>query len=98
MMYRNRGYYGAQLGFYLEHFPRGQFLILNYPYLRRDPHAFMADIFQFLDIDPDIQLDMSQTYNVFSGRTLDTVSEELQQTIRDTYQSDQKLLEEILPG
>lgn len=50
-VYRQRGYYHAQLSPYFELFPRQQIKIFLYEDWRSKPQALMRDLFQFLEVD-----------------------------------------------
>ncbi|MCH2045471.1 MAG: sulfotransferase [Saprospiraceae bacterium] len=61
------GFYHSHMKKYYDIFPAEQIKVMLYEDLRKDPMAFMREIFEFLEVDPDIDLDMSVQYNV-SGK------------------------------
>lgn len=58
---QSRGYYFAQLGRYLEHFPRENLLVLIYEDIKRDAQKVVSDCLEFLDIDSQFVPDALST-------------------------------------
>lgn len=58
--YRHRGFYGAQLTRWLEHFPREQLLILFYEDWRARPADVLAQVWRHLDLTPSVQLEVTE--------------------------------------
>ncbi len=52
--YLARGHYAEQLLRWFAHFPRSQFLIINFEDVASDPEAVYRQTLEFLDIDPDV--------------------------------------------
>ncbi|HEX2526050.1 MAG TPA: sulfotransferase [Geminicoccus sp.] len=63
-LYLDRGWYGRQLAPYFANFPRHQVHVVLYEDLRRDPAACLHEIFTFLQLDPDVPVDMREQHNV----------------------------------
>jgi hypothetical protein len=61
--YRRMGFYAEQLARYYRHFSREQLRVYRYEALRDDPERLIADIFEFLGVDPDFTPDMSVRHN-----------------------------------
>ena len=59
-----RGFYAAQLQRYLDLFPRQQLSIHLYDDFVASPPRVMRALFEFLEVDPTFQVDMSLKYNV----------------------------------
>lgn len=57
------GFYGAQLQEYFEAFPSGQIRCFLYEDLIENPAAFMADLYDFIGVDPTFETDMTRRYN-----------------------------------
>lgn len=53
--YREMGYYGRELAFWMEHFSREQFRIYLYDDFKGDPLAVVRDAFSFLEVDPEFK-------------------------------------------
>jgi hypothetical protein len=53
------GLYAAQVQRFLDHFPRHQLRIYWYEEAWRDPPQLLRDLFQFLEVDPAFQPDLS---------------------------------------
>jgi hypothetical protein len=58
------GRYAMHLKRYLEIFPREQIRMYLYEDYSRDASAVVADIFEFLGVDPSVRVDVSQRHNV----------------------------------
>jgi hypothetical protein len=63
-LYMDRGFYSRQLKPYLELFERRQIHVILYEDLRHDPKGCLREIFAFLQVDPDIEVDTGQHHNV----------------------------------
>ena len=61
--YFDRGLYLARTKRFLTESPRERFLFLLYDDLVKDPRGFLAQIFRFMDIDPDFLPDLSKRHN-----------------------------------
>ncbi|MEZ0276217.1 MAG: sulfotransferase domain-containing protein, partial [Roseimicrobium sp.] len=55
-MYCRSSMYDVQLGNYLKHFPREQFMVLTLGEWKSDPAHRQREIFQFLEIDPSVHV------------------------------------------
>lgn len=62
--YGRQGFYGEQLKRYYSLFPREQILVLLYDDLLADAQGFMRKIFEFLEVDPAFEPDLSERFNV----------------------------------
>ena len=62
--YRDRGFYARDLERYFARFPPEQILVRLHDELDRDPHAVLADIFDFLGVDADFRPDVRARHNV----------------------------------
>lgn len=62
--YTERGFYGKFLTRYFEHFPKEQIKVFLYEDLVDDPKTVVRDCFEFLGVDPDVQIDTSKKHNV----------------------------------
>lgn len=62
--YRQRGLYYEQLKRYFELFDRSQIKVYTYEELQEKPDFIVKDIFSFIGVEPDFQVDMSSKYNV----------------------------------
>jgi hypothetical protein len=62
--YRQKGFYYQQLSHYLEFFDRRQFWICLYDDFLENPAEVFADLFNFLDIDSEFEVDVRQKLNV----------------------------------
>jgi len=61
------GLYATQVRRYIERFGRDHVLLLLYEDFRRDPRSHIERIFRFIDVDADVLIDTSGSYNL-SGR------------------------------
>ena len=55
LYYKTNGFYGRQLRVWYDLFPRDQIKVCLYEDWCRTPHAMLADVFQFLKVNPDFQ-------------------------------------------
>jgi sulfotransferase family protein len=62
--YRSKGWYHRQLVRWLELFPREQVMINLYEDLRSDPAGLLREIFHFIGVEPDFQINCETRYNV----------------------------------
>jgi hypothetical protein len=62
--YRAKGWYYRQLAPWLDLFPREQIMINLYEDLRSDPARLLGDIFRFIGVDPDYQINWETKYNL----------------------------------
>lgn len=62
--YVDLGYYAEQLGRYLERFPSERLKVILYEDLVRDPAAVAREVWAFLGVDPDIELQDPSAQNV----------------------------------
>jgi Sulfotransferase family len=62
--YRQNGFYAANLRPYFDLFERQQIRVYLYEEWNKQPSAVLADIFQFLQVDPSFQPDLTQRHNV----------------------------------
>lgn len=76
--YRQNGFYAANLQPYFDLFDRQQIRVYLYEEWNKQPSAVLADIFQFLQVDPSFQPDLTQRYNV----SLVPRSQQLQQLLQ----------------
>lgn len=58
------GRYGKQLAPYFQVFPREQIKVITTEELRSDAERTMRDLFAWLGLDPDVQIDPSQQRNI----------------------------------
>jgi hypothetical protein len=58
--YKEMGYYGRELAFWMEHFPREQFRIYIYDDFRENPLAVVRDAFTFLQVDPAFEPELAR--------------------------------------
>jgi hypothetical protein len=65
--YQRLGYYHDQLQRYFALFPRQQIAVYTYDEFAADPRHVLQRIFQFLEVDPSFEADVSLRYNI-SGR------------------------------
>lgn len=56
----NRGFYSQQLQPFYQHFPADNIKILFFEDLVKDSQAFLTDLFQFVDVNPNFLPDTSQ--------------------------------------
>jgi hypothetical protein len=61
--YRDLGFYGRQLGRYLDRFPRERVLVHLYEDLQEAPEATLRRTFEFLGVDPDFSPDLTARPN-----------------------------------
>lgn len=62
--YQALGFYDRQLSRYWEYFSRSQLRVYLYEDLRNSPNWLLRDIFEFLEVDPNVAIDYSKQYNV----------------------------------
>jgi len=62
--YIERGFYYTQLKAYFDKFNREQIRVYFFEDLRNDQSGTMKDIFRFLEVDENFELDFSKKYNV----------------------------------
>ncbi|MFI5171738.1 MAG: sulfotransferase family protein [Chitinophagales bacterium] len=62
-LYLEVGKYYEQVKRYFDTFPAAQIKIILFDDFKKDAPAVMKDIFQFLNVDPDFQIDLSKKYN-----------------------------------
>ncbi len=62
-LYLEVGNYYAQVKNYYDQFPVEQIKVILYDDYKKDPKAAMKDLFSFLQINPDFEIDMSRRYN-----------------------------------
>jgi len=62
--YVDLGYYAEQLGRYLELFPRERLKVILYEELVSDPAAVARDVWGFLGVDPEVELEDLRAQNV----------------------------------
>lgn len=65
--YLSFGFYGKQLARYYNRFDRAQIKVYIYEEYRQAPSASLRDIFRFLSVDPEFQVDTALEINV-SGK------------------------------
>lgn len=65
--YRSMGYYGHQLGAYLDAFGEDRVLVLWYEDLMADTAGTVRRVLAFLGLDPSIPIDTSRRFNVGSS-------------------------------
>lgn len=61
--YRDMGRYYSQLQPYLNSFPREQLMIVTFDFLLNSTGTFLSDLFEFLEIRNDIQVDTRRIHN-----------------------------------
>jgi hypothetical protein len=61
--YRGMGFYGGQIERYYSVFDRRQFRFFLFEDLVRDPDAFFADVFRFLEVDAHFRIRGRRKYN-----------------------------------
>jgi hypothetical protein len=62
--------YAYQIELYLEHFDREQLLVLDSDRLRTDREQTLREVFAFIGVDPDVQLEnLEEEFNVSAQRT-----------------------------
>jgi hypothetical protein len=61
--YKSKGFYYQQLQHYLEYFDRGQLRIYLYEDLVNEPEAMLADLFEFLGVDPELRVDVGKRHD-----------------------------------
>jgi hypothetical protein len=61
--YKRNGLYHRQLTEFYSRFPEEQIRIYLYDDLRRDPGAFLADLYRYLGANPNYQPDFSKVFN-----------------------------------
>jgi hypothetical protein len=69
--YLSFGYYGRQLARYYERFDRDQIKVYIYEEYRQAPSASLKDVFRFLRVDPEFDVDTALEINV-SGKPRST--------------------------
>lgn len=69
--YTERGLYAEQLERWFSHFPREQFFIRNSDDFYTGGHAFMREVYEFLEIEPDYEIQDYTPGNVGIERTED---------------------------
>jgi Sulfotransferase family len=62
--YVGHGFYGEQLQRYFDAFERDRIRVYLYEELQSDPRALVADLLEFLGVDPSVELDVSGRHNV----------------------------------
>lgn len=62
--YRDKGFYGAQLARYREHFDRDQLHCILYEDYNEKPEATVRDVYRFLGVDDSFTQDLSIRLNV----------------------------------
>ncbi len=62
--YQQNGMYAANLQPYFDHFDRQQIRVYLYEEWNNQPGAVLADIFQFLEVDPTFKPNLAQRHNV----------------------------------
>ncbi len=62
-LYLEVGNYYEQVKRYYEQFPAEQIKMILFDDFKKDAKATMKDLFQFLGVDPEFELDMSKRYN-----------------------------------
>ena len=65
-LYHELGMYHQQILRYRELFGENQFKILIYEEYRDNPNAALKELFEFLEIDPDVSIDFSKKMNTAS--------------------------------
>jgi hypothetical protein len=63
-LYKDKGFYGAQLERYLEHFPREQLHCVLYEDYNRDPEPAVRKVYRYLGVDDSFVPDLSIRLNV----------------------------------
>jgi len=63
-LYRDKGFYGAQLERYLEHFDRDRIHCILYEDYNEDPEPTVRDVYRFLGVDEGFSQDLSIRLNV----------------------------------
>jgi len=58
------GFYAQHVRRYLDHFPADQVRVYLYQEYRQSPQSVLRDVFTFLNVDPDIAVDVSRRHNV----------------------------------
>jgi len=62
--YKDKGFYGAQLERYLQHFDRSQIHCILYEDYNSDPETTVRDVYRFLGVDDSFTQDLSVRLNV----------------------------------
>ena len=62
-LYVECGLYYEQVMRYLDLFPMKNIKVILFEQLQQDAGALIKDIFKFLDVDPDFQVDLTKRYN-----------------------------------
>ena len=62
-LYARRGFYHRQLEPFFRHFGADRVRVILYDDLERDPASCMRTLFEFLGLDPKVELDLSRRHN-----------------------------------
>lgn len=62
-LYLEVGNYYEQVKRYYDHFPAGQIKVIIFDDFKKDAAGVMKDLFNFIGVDPSVQIDMSTKYN-----------------------------------
>jgi len=63
-LYRDQGFYARQLKPYYDRFGRARVRVVLYDDLFKRPEALLREVLEFLEVDPEQRLDVSQRHNV----------------------------------
>lgn len=66
--YKSRGLYKEQLEGYLKYFPREQIIVINSEKLFAEPENTLRQVFEFVGVDPEFQIQDLQPSNVGYNR------------------------------
>jgi len=61
--YFSGGLYGKQISEWMKYYPKEQFAIHFYEELKKDPQQLLKDVFNFLEVDSSIEIDLSKKKN-----------------------------------
>lgn len=62
-LYHELGLYHSQLQHYLKHFSKDQIKVILYEEYRAQPERILKDLFQFLEVTPDVPINTSKQMN-----------------------------------
>ena len=91
--YLDRGFYSAQIRKMLRFFPQEQILLIKYEDLRNQPAETMANVFGFLGVRPDIEVEQE---NIHSRAYPEKLLPEDRDFLRDVFRYEVKQLEQML--
>lgn len=92
--YTERGFYGKCLTRYLKHFSKEKIKIFLYEDLVRDPQTVVRDCFEFLDVNPEIRIDIGTKHNV--NPTAQPMSPQTRQHLLALYRADILITQELI--